>query len=59
MRVEFIVRKQMKLKLETAQALMAEVYNWACNEKHASEAPLSCADTCVVEAIEAFEKEFE
>ena len=59
MRIEFIVREQMLLKLEAAQSLMAEVYGWACMEKHASESPLSSADTCIIEAIDTFKEEFD
>ena len=59
MRIEFIVREQMVLKLEAAQALMAEVYAWACREEHDSISPLSDADTCILEALDTFKLEFQ
>ena len=44
-------------KLKQAQALLSDVYHYACeNGLSDVESQLSCADSCIIESINTFEE---
>jgi len=49
-------RKMIK-KLKTAQALLSDVYQYACDEGLEDvESQMSCADSCIIETLDAFDQ---
>jgi hypothetical protein len=44
---------ELKEKLEQAQRLLSDVYGWACDNNSHIEAQMSCADSCILEALDA------
>ena len=38
-------------KLEQAKDLLSDVYHWACDKNEHIESLMSCADSCVCEAM--------
>lgn len=47
---------ELKSKLQEAKMLLSEVYGWACDNDSILEAQMSCADTCICEALDALPK---
>jgi hypothetical protein len=44
-------------KLKTAQALLSDVYHYACDEGLEDiESSMSCADSCIIESLDAFDQ---
>lgn len=44
-------------KLKTAQALLSDVYHYACeNGLEDVESQMSCADSCIIDALDAFDQ---
>jgi hypothetical protein len=51
-----MTNKEIREKLEEAQRLLSDVYNWACNSRNKSlESQMSCADSCIIEALDELE----
>jgi hypothetical protein len=49
-------RQKLIAKLEYAQIILAEVYDFACKTDNAEvERAMACADTCIYTALEFFE----
>ena len=49
--------KKMIKKLKEAQALLSDVYHYACDEGLEDiESQMSCADDCIIEAFDAFDQ---
>jgi hypothetical protein len=44
-------------KLKTAQALLSDVYHYACDEGLEDiESQMSCADSCIIDSLDAFDQ---
>ena len=44
-------------KLKTAQALLSDVYHYACDEGLENiESQMSCADSCIIDSLNAFDQ---
>jgi hypothetical protein len=44
-------------KLKTAQALLSDVYHYACDEGLENiESQMSCADSCIIDSLDAFDQ---
>jgi hypothetical protein len=44
-------------KLKTAQALLSDVYHYACeNDLKEIESQMSCADSCIIDSLDAFDQ---
>ena len=44
-------------KLKTAQALLSDVYHYACDEGLENiESLMSCADSCIIDSLDAFDQ---
>ena len=51
-----MTNSELKEKLEQAQALLADVYHYACeNGLRALEARMSVADSCILDALDSLE----
>jgi len=49
--------RKMIQKLKTAQALLSDVYHYACDEGLQDiESQMSCADSCIIETLDAFDQ---
>ena len=47
----------MQEKLQQAQALLSDVYHYACeNDLQEIESQMSCADDCIIESLDAFDQ---
>ena len=48
-----MTNRKMIQKLKTAQALLSDVYHYACDEGLQDiESQMSCADSCIIETLE-------
>lgn len=44
-------------KLKAAQALLSDVYHYACDEGLENiESQMSCADSCIIDSLDAFDQ---
>jgi hypothetical protein len=49
--------QEMVEKLKTAQALLSDVYHYACDEGLEDiESQMSCADSCIIDSLDAFDQ---
>ena len=47
----------LQAKLHNAQKLLSDVYHYACEEGNSEiESQMSCADSCIIDAIECLEQ---
>jgi len=52
-----MINQEMVEKLKTAQALLSDVYHYACeNGLEDVESQMSCADSCIIDALDAFDQ---
>ena len=52
-----IENRELKEKLATAQSLLSDVYHFACeNGLESVEGQMSCADGCIIDTLNYFEK---
>jgi hypothetical protein len=52
-----MTNQEMVEKLKTAQALLSDVYHYACDEGLENiESQMSCADSCIIDSLDAFDQ---
>ena len=52
-----MTNQKMVEKLKTAQALLSDVYHYACDEGLEDiESQMSCADSCIIDVLDAFDQ---
>ena len=52
-----MTNQEMIGKLKTAQALLSDVYHYACDEGLENiESQMSCADSCIIDTLDAFDQ---
>jgi len=52
-----MTNQKMVEKLKRAQALLSDVYNYACDEGLEDiESQMSCADSCIIDSLDAFDQ---
>lgn len=52
-----MTNQEMVEKLKTAQALLSDVYHYACAEGLENiESQMSCADSCIIDTLDAFDQ---
>ena len=52
-----MINQELIVKLKTAQALLSDVYHYACDEGLENiESQMSCADSCIIDSLDAFDQ---
>ena len=52
-----MTNRELIKKLKTAQALLSDVYHYACEEGLEDiESQMSCADSCIIDSLDAFDQ---
>ena len=52
-----MTKSEIQVKLKMAQDILSDVYHYACeNDLQEIESQMSCADSCIIDSLDAFDQ---